>query len=61
MLEDERLAENAEKLGTILRNELRATKHDMIHTVRGKGLLNAMVIQPKNGKTGTPAGRRAWG
>ena len=40
-------------MGQLLRTELRATKHDMIKTVRGKGLLNALVIQPQNGKTGT--------
>ena len=25
--------------------------HEMVETVRGKGLLNAIVIKPKNGKT----------
>ena len=50
MIRDEKLAENAERLGNILRVELSAIKHDMITIVRGKGLLNAIVIKPKNGK-----------
>jgi ornithine--oxo-acid transaminase len=50
---EEKLAENAEKLGTIFREELRTFErdHEMVDTVRGKGLLNAIVIKPKNGKT----------
>ena len=48
---DEKLAENSEVLGEILRKELRAIKSDMITTVRGKGLFNAIVIKEKNGKT----------
>ena len=47
---DENLAENAYRLGKIFRKELRAFDNDMITLVRGKGLLNAIVIKPKNGK-----------
>jgi ornithine--oxo-acid transaminase len=50
VVKDEKLAENAEKLGKIFRDEMRAIKSDMIELVRGKGLLNAIVIRPKNGK-----------
>ena len=50
VLEDEKLAENAEKLGKIFRDELSKLKSEMIELVRGKGLLNAIVIKPKNGK-----------
>jgi ornithine--oxo-acid transaminase len=50
VLKEENLAENAERLGEIFRNELRKIKSDMIELVRGKGLLNAIVIKPKNGK-----------
>jgi ornithine--oxo-acid transaminase len=46
---DEKLAENAEYLGEILRTELRSIKSDRITLVRGKGLLNAIIIQEKNG------------
>jgi ornithine--oxo-acid transaminase len=51
VIRDEKLAENAEKLGKIFRQELKNIKSDMIQLVRGKGLLNAIVVSPKNGKT----------
>ena len=51
VIKDENLAENAERLGKIFREELGKVKSDMVETVRGKGLLNAVVIKPKNGKT----------
>ena len=47
---DEKLAENAFRLGEIFRREMRAIDSDMLTLVRGKGLLNAIVIKPKNGK-----------
>ncbi len=50
VVKEEKLAENAAKMGEILRKELRAIDSDMIKVVRGKGLLNAVVIEPKNGK-----------
>jgi ornithine--oxo-acid transaminase len=50
VVKDEKLAEKAEYLGKIFREELRAVKSDMIELVRGKGLLNAVIIRPKNGK-----------
>lgn len=50
VLRDEKLAENAEKLGKIFRDEMKSIKSDMIELVRGKGLLNAVVIRPKEGK-----------
>lgn len=51
VVKDEKLADNAERLGQIFREELSNVKSDMIELVRGKGLLNAVVIKPKNGKT----------
>ncbi|HPJ59460.1 MAG TPA: ornithine--oxo-acid transaminase [Bacteroidales bacterium] len=51
VLEEEKLAENSERLGKIFRDEMKNIKSDMIETVRGKGLLNAVVIRPKGGKT----------
>ncbi len=48
---DEKLAENSEKLGELLRAELRAIQSDRISIVRGKGLLNAIVIKEKDGIT----------
>ncbi|MCB9014513.1 MAG: ornithine--oxo-acid transaminase [Lentimicrobiaceae bacterium] len=50
VIKDENLAERAEYLGKIFRDEMRAVKSDMIALVRGKGLLNAVIIRPKNGK-----------
>ena len=50
VVKEENLAERAQHLGEILREGLRNIKTDMIGLVRGKGLLNAMVITPKNGK-----------
>jgi len=51
VIKDEKLAENAARLGEIFRNELKSVKSEMIELVRGKGLLNAVVVRPKNGKT----------
>lgn len=45
VLKDEKLAENAEKMGELFRNELRKLQSRHIATIRGKGLLNAIVIQ----------------
>jgi len=50
VLKEEKLAENADKMGVLFREELGKIKSDMIELIRGKGLLNAIVIKPKNGK-----------
>lgn len=46
VIKDEKLAENAERLGIILRKGLNeiAERNNIITLVRGKGLLNAIVI-----------------
>jgi len=46
VVRDEKLADNAERLGIIFRKELSdfAATNDLISLVRGKGLLNAIVI-----------------
>lgn len=44
VLIDENLAENAEKMGQKLRTELQKLPRDVVSIVRGKGLLNAIVI-----------------
>ncbi len=51
VVKEEKLAERAEKLGKIFRAEMEKIDSKMIELVRGKGLLNAVVIKPKNGKT----------
>ncbi len=50
VIQDEKLIERAEHLGELLRKELRAIDSDMLTLVRGKGLLNAIVIKPKGDK-----------
>ena len=51
VLKDEHLAENSERLGKIFRDELNAFQHPMKKLVRGKGLLNAVIIEPHKGKS----------
>lgn len=51
VVQDEKLAENAEKLGKKFRETFSSIQSPMISEVRGKGLLNAVVIRPMNGKT----------
>lgn len=48
VLQDENMAENAEQMGQYLREQLSATKSKYIKTVRGKGLLNAIIIEHEN-------------
>lgn len=51
VVKEENLADRAEYLGKIFRKEMESIDSDMVHIVRGKGLLNAIVIKPKNGNT----------
>jgi ornithine--oxo-acid transaminase len=44
VLKDEQLAENAEAMGKILRDELTKLQSPFIKAIRGKGLLNAIEI-----------------
>jgi ornithine--oxo-acid transaminase len=48
VLVDENMAENAEKMGELFREELRSLNSPFIKLVRGKGLLNAIVIDHKD-------------
>ena len=56
VLDDEKLADNADLLGKIFRAEMNKLmqKTDVITKVRGKGLLNAIVIKK------TDSGKTAW-
>jgi ornithine--oxo-acid transaminase len=47
---EEDLMGKAERHGIIFRDYIKNIKSDMITLVRGKGLLNAIIINPKNGK-----------
>eukprot|EP00887_Chlorella_sp_A99_P001088 scaffold14.g1088.t1 len=49
VLIDEKLGENAARLGPIFRAELEAIGSPLIKTVRGRGLLNAIVIYDSKG------------
>ncbi|MCW9065042.1 MAG: ornithine--oxo-acid transaminase, partial [Ignavibacteriaceae bacterium] len=54
VLKEEKLAENADKMGNYFRQEMQkiVDELDIVTLVRGKGLLNAIVIKPsKSGKT----------
>lgn len=53
VLKNEKLAENAEKLGKLFRAEMQklVDEFEMVELVRGKGLLNAVIIKPTNGKS----------
>ena len=53
VLLDEKLAENATRIGKIFRDEMRAFESPLIEEVRGKGLLNAIQIK-------TLEGKKAW-
>ncbi|WP_332737477.1 ornithine--oxo-acid transaminase [Flavihumibacter sp.] len=48
VLKDESLAEHAEEMGELLRTELAKLNSPYIETIRGRGLLNAIVIRHQN-------------
>ena len=48
VLKDEKMAENALSMGELLRSELKKINSPFISIIRGKGLLNGLVIQHKN-------------
>ena len=50
IVKEENLTERAFDLGKIFREELEKFNHPMIKLVRGRGLLNAIVVEPKDGK-----------
>ena len=49
VVRDEKLAERSYELGEYFREELKKIEHPMIKLVRGRGLLNAIVVEPKDG------------
>lgn len=56
VVKQERLADNAERMGNLFREAMQALvdEYDFVKLVRGKGLLNAVVIEPRKD------GRTAW-
>ncbi|KAK3692422.1 pyridoxal phosphate-dependent transferase [Podospora appendiculata] len=55
LVEEEKLVEKAEALGKIFRDGIEALNSPIVETVRGKGLLNAVVINEE-----AASGRTAW-
>jgi ornithine--oxo-acid transaminase len=55
IMQEEDLTAKAEKLGNIFRDGLKALNNPIIKTIRGKGLLNAVVIDESAAN-----GRTAW-
>ncbi|KAF4595656.1 Ornithine aminotransferase [Ophiocordyceps camponoti-floridani] len=55
LIEEEDMITNARRLGDVFRDGLAALKSPVIKEIRGKGLLNAVVIDEK-----AAAGRTAW-
>ena len=51
VVRDEKLSENAMKMGELFRSELAKIKSPVIQLIRGKGLLNAVIIENINCKT----------
>ncbi|KAI7898873.1 ornithine-oxo-acid transaminase [Cokeromyces recurvatus] len=54
VIKEENLVENSERLGHIFREELKKIKSPLLKTVRGRGLLNAIVIDDSKSE------RTAW-
>ncbi len=50
VVKDEHLVENAEAMGQLFRSEVKKINSPFIIEVRGRGLLNAIVTRPVNGK-----------
>lgn len=48
VLKEEKMTDNAQEQGAFLRESLQALHHPHIKTIRGKGLLNAIVISHEN-------------
>ncbi len=60
IVRDEKLTENADHLGKIFRAEMRklVDRYDFVKLVRGKGLLNALIIEPRTSGDGSL--KSAW-
>ncbi|WP_290091778.1 ornithine--oxo-acid transaminase [Parabacteroides goldsteinii] len=50
VVRDEYLSENAYAMGELFRSEMEKIDNPMVKQVRGKGLLNAVVTEPHDGK-----------
>lgn len=52
VLQQENMADNAENLGNIFRDELQKNKSQVIADIRGKGLFNAIELNSKSAEAG---------
>ena len=48
VIKDEKMEDNAEAMGILFRDEIKKLNSPFIELIRGKGLLNAIVIKHKN-------------
>ena len=51
VLKEEKLAENAERMGALLRAELSKITNERLGAVRGRGLLSAIDIKVRHART----------
>ncbi len=60
IVKDERLVENSDRLGRIFRAEMQklVDRYEFVKLVRGRGLLNALVIEARTAADGSP--KTAW-
>jgi ornithine--oxo-acid transaminase len=60
IVKDEQLVQNADSLGKIFRAEMQklVDRYDFVKLVRGKGLLNALIIEARTASDGSP--KTAW-
>ena len=60
IVKDEKLVESADRLGRIFRAEMQklVDRYDFVKLVRGRGLLNALVIEARTAADGSP--KTAW-
>lgn len=60
IVKDEQLIANAERLGQLFRSEMQklVDAYPYVKLVRGKGLLNAVIIEPRTAADGSP--KTAW-
>ncbi len=60
IVKDEKLVENSDRLGQVFRAEMQklVDSYDFVKLVRGRGLLNALVIESRTASDGSP--KTAW-
>lgn len=60
IVKDEQLVANADRLGRLFRAEMQklVDTYDFVKLVRGRGLLNALIIEPRKAADGSP--KTAW-